>query len=166
MLTTKQGDGGYTRLADGTTVAKSTPQCCACGDLDEFNCALGLIRVIVDRYIGLRNDIYYMQTMLPKIMSEVSCANTLTLTESDLNILEKKRVTLEQKVVIPPGFTVPGDTEINARLHYARAVCRRCERSLVKLYNSHKLKNKNILIFMNRLSDYLYLLTLSVGGLT
>ena len=76
-----------------------------------------------------------------------------------LKILEEKRTALEALVEIPNGFVIPGGHSICASyLDYARAISRRCERKIVELSEKKEFSNETLLIWMNRLSDYLYLL--------
>ena len=156
-ITTKFGDGGETRLYSGETVNKVSRRIAAVGDLDELVCVIGL---------AIANDCYWasgltdIQRKLFLVGSEIATTNSKKLITDDiLAEMDAARTELENKITLPKGFIMPGHQgKSSAYLDLARATCRRCERSIVASYNEGLISNKNILIWMNRLSDFLYLL--------
>ena len=82
----------------------------------------------------------------------------LAVTEKDIEEMDALRKSLELMIKLPKGFVLPGSNKESAYLDWARSVCRRCEREIVEAYNTRITDNKNILMWMNRLSDFLYLM--------
>jgi len=150
-----------TKLYDGSIVNKWSPQCNVCGELDELVCHLGLAKYSCNKTVFLAKEISKLQKSVSIIITEVSClaGHPYTPINNDfLNILEDKIESILLKMKLPTGFIVPGTTETSGRLDLARAVCRRCERSILKLYDDKLVGNKLITSYMNRLSWYIYLL--------
>ena len=83
------------------------------------------------------------------------------LDEGKLEIMDAGCRALESRVDMPADFVVPGGALASAHLDLARAVARRCERRLVRLYDNGDLRDERVLAWMNRLSDYLWLLARS-----
>ncbi|MFA5060180.1 MAG: cob(I)yrinic acid a,c-diamide adenosyltransferase [Candidatus Omnitrophota bacterium] len=162
-ITTKQGDEGFSRLFSGEKVLKNSPRLDAYGDIDELVSLLGIARNYVKNKEA-KKDILYIQKSLFVAASELATtAKKLSrlpqrLDERMLSVLDEKRSCLEAKTKIPKGFIVPASTLSAAYLDYARAVSRRCERKIVTLLKNKTIQNKVLLIWFNRLSDYLYLL--------
>jgi len=158
MVTTKQGDKGFTQLADGNRVIKYSVYCTVCGTIDEFTSFLGLAKV--DSPLFISKEIETIQTNLQKVCTYLSCVGLTNPFDGKLlTQLEEKRISLERRVELPRGFIIPGDTKISAILDIARTVCRRAEREAVKIFKGkNKPTDTTVLIYLNRLSDYIYLL--------
>ena len=177
-ITTKNGDGGKTRLYSQETVDKKDPRIWACGDIDELVSMLGITYNVVKNTeedvfyftnkhkIAMLNDIDYIQKKLFVVCSEIATTEpTLSklkerIDEVAMKTLDIVRDDLEAKVLpLPKGFILPGHiNEISAYLDMCRAISRRCERIITNLYVEKLNGNKYLLMWMNRLSDYLYLL--------
>lgn len=173
-ITTKFGDGGDTRLYSGETVNKVSRRIAIVGDLDELVCVLGLayrhveevfpLATETQQWAFMREAIDGIQRKLFIVGAEIATISTgvklkKVIDQYEMNQLDLVRDTLEQKIQLPKDFILPGhDNKLSAYLDLARAVCRRCERSIVGAYNEGFTSNKYILTWMNRLSDYLYLL--------
>ena len=163
-ITTKTGDKGYTHLFSGEQVLKNSPRLEAYGDLDELVSVLSLARNSLQDKTR-KDDILFLQRSLFTIGAELATTPQKIsrlkkrIDQPILKILEDKRTALEALVEIPNGFVIPGGHSIAASyLDYARAISRRCERKILELSEKKEFSNETLLIWMNRLSDYLYLL--------
>ena len=163
QITTKTGDQGRSRLFSGEQVSKTSLRLDAYGDLDELVCILGIARHYVKKE-RIKDEILSLQRMLFVVSSELATTaqklNKLPVRiDSDhLKAFEQTVDALYQDTNIPGGFIVPGTTLASGYLDYARAVSRRCERKAVQLFENKELTNELIIVWLNRLSDYLYLM--------
>jgi len=162
---TKTGDDGTTALADGSRLSKASTRVSAYGDVDELNSYLGLIRTLatIANWTDLSTKLEQLQNELFDIGSNLATREGST-TYPVFQVSEKHLQHIEQLIdevteKLPPltSFVIPGGTILNGHLHIARAICRRAERSVVKLSQSEPVSN-NIIIYLNRLSDYLFAL--------
>ena len=165
-IVTKTGDNGTTALMYGRRVPKNHPRVEACGTLDELNSALGLARATAtERFVG--ENLFWIQKSLVDVMGEVGVlAEDLSRYTKDgytrvtseltakLDALVKK---VEAQEISFQGWATPGATQNSAALDLARSICRRAERRVFDLQSSGDLPNAEILIFLNRLSDLLWL---------
>jgi len=165
-ITTKKGDNGYTGLLSGERVPKDSLRVDICGDIDELTSVLGVARCCVkDKKV--KDRILAIQQTLFICAAEISTTPNKRvrlkrrIDEISVNKLEAQREQLERKLKISNVFIVPGSNPASAAIDHARTVARRCERKTVKLLKSEQKKNKFLIIWMNRLSDYLYLLARS-----
>lgn len=163
-ITTKTGDQGFSRLFSGEKVLKNSPRLEAYGDLDELVSLLSVARHHVQNKI-FKDDILFLQRNLFTIASELATtAEKLArlktrVDDRMLQTLENKRIALEEQVEIPEGFVIPGANSLSAAyLDLARCVARRCERKIVGLLKTKDITNEIVLVWFNRLSDYLYLM--------
>ncbi len=155
---TKTGDRGETGLFGGRRVSKSDPIIMANGELDELTCTLGWARIMIDgAHVTLieqvQHDIYVMMGLLAGYESPVEEL------KNRIEIFEQTIDTVTSDLPELHAFVIPGDTESSARLHVARAVCRRVERALVALRHESQVSHLDVIIrYMNRLSDLLFTL--------
>ncbi|NCC53166.1 MAG: cob(I)yrinic acid a,c-diamide adenosyltransferase [Spartobacteria bacterium] len=162
-IVTGIGDDGQTTLASGERISKDAPCLNACGDVDELTSQLGLARCHV-KHEETHRAILTIQMSLFDLAAELVTAPGKTLTgvkpidEERVAILTERCHELESELTLPDGFIVPSDNLASAHLDCARATARRCERKMVGLFREKLLKNKYAVIWMNRLSDYLWLL--------
>ncbi len=162
-ITTGVGDQGQTRLFSGETVPKCGPRLEALGDLDELNAILGLARSQPIR-AEIREDILGIQQQLFTAAGEVATTPgaldqlPARITLETAAALDQKCRAIESAIRLPTDFVVPGATPAGAFLDLARAVARRAERRLVALHAAGELRNECLLVWMNRLSDWLWLL--------
>ena len=161
---TKTGDDGTTSLIGGTKVLKSDLRIEAYGTVDELNSYLGLCRDLVndDHVKALLGS---LQDRLFTIGSTLACdpAKDLKmqlpdLHESDIELLEKEIDRMEESLEPLKNFILPGGHSTVSQIHIARCICRRAERCCVRL--EHPLTNKEdrSIKYLNRLSDYLFVL--------
>ncbi len=162
-ITTKQGDGGLTRLFSGEKVSKNSPRINSYGDIDELVSILGIARQQTKK-ADIQEALLFIQRSLFIAASELATTSEKLswlknrIDNDALKILDDKRDALEKIVTIPNGFIVPANTLAASYIDYARAVSRRCERKIIALLEKKIIANTILLIWFNRLSDYLYLL--------
>lgn len=152
---TKTGDSGESGLANGQRLPKSDPIFEILGTLDELNSHLGLCVIKVTQ----ENLLLEIQDLLFHIGAEIAGSKKTTVKEQKVENLEKEIDELQTKMGEQwfQKFLLPGGCEASAELDIARTVCRRAERLLVRYSETHDV-SKVILHYMNRLSDYLYVL--------
>jgi cob(I)alamin adenosyltransferase len=170
-IATKTGDDGTTGLIYGRRVPKNHPRVEACGTLDELNSALGLARATaMETFVG--ENLFWIQQSLVNVMGEVGVLREdlpryvqdgFQLVTPELTAKLDAFVTeIELQEVSFKGWATPGATHSSAALDLARSICRRAERRVFDLQSAGELPNREILIFLNRLSDLLWLLARSV----
>lgn len=159
---TKTGDNGTTGLIGGKRVKKNNSMLEAYGTVDELNSYIGLIRSIVEDN-DLQNFLLHIQDRLFTIGSLLACADislreTLPqIFESNIENLERQIDDYNQTLPTLTNFILPGGSQKVAFCHVARTVCRRAERRVADLEEFFN-DNKLILKYLNRLSDYLFIL--------
>jgi cob(I)alamin adenosyltransferase len=162
-IVTGYGDDGRTHLASGERISKDAPCLEACGDVDELNSHLGIVRCHI-KHDDTRRALLTIQMGLFDIAAELVTAPGKTLTgikhvnQERIQMLTERCRELESQLNLPDDFIIPSDNIAAAHLDYARAIARRCERKMVGLFRKKLLINKHLIIWMNRLSDYLWLL--------
>lgn len=160
---TKSGDQGETGLGDGTRVAKDDARIEAIGDVDELNAAIGLVAVLKpcperELFRTIQNDLFDLGADLCVPMSADETAHPkLRITPQHVERLEQAIDRLNERLTPLTSFVLPGGTSAAAQLHHARAVCRRAERRVVTLMKSQSI-NQQVLVYLNRLSDLLFVL--------
>ena len=161
---TRGGDAGQTSLLGGMRVDKDDPRVEVYGTLDEATSALGLARA-TSRYDDICGLIIDLQGDLIPIMSEIATLPGTQLKKGAIPHLQKERVEhLEQVIdlynaewIQTKHFTRPGGSQASAALDMARSICRRAERRLITLGRTEEI-NPELLKYLNRLSDLLYVL--------
>jgi cob(I)alamin adenosyltransferase len=166
-IATKTGDNGTTALMYGRRVAKNHPRVEAYGTVDELNAALGLARATAEHDF-VRVNLLAIQKDLVILMGELAVANEdleryvkggyLLVTPAMTAKLDALVQEIEAQNISFKGWATPGATHNSAALDVARTVCRRAERRVCALQTAGELKNEEIIIFLNRLSDLLWLL--------
>jgi cob(I)alamin adenosyltransferase len=164
---TKSGDQGETGLGDGSRVAKDHPRVAAYGAVDELTAALGLMRAqgltgeTAGEIAGLLRDI---QNDLFDVGADLCVPQSENPAESRLRVKAEQSLQLERWIDrfnedLQPleSFVLPGGTAAAAWCHLARTVCRRAEREIVQL-SRHEPINPQVTIYLNRLSDLLFVL--------
>ena len=165
-IVTKTGDNGTTGLMYGHRVPKNHPRIEACGTLDELNAALGLARATAtEKFVS--ENLFWIQKSLVDVMGEVGgLPQDLSRYEKGGFTLIKPELTakldalvkeIESQNVSFKHWATPGENKSSATLDVARTVCRRAERRVYDLAAAGGLPNAEILIFLNRLSDLLWL---------
>ena len=154
---TKTGDAGLTSLYTGERVEKNSLRVQVYGAIDEADSALGLARAFVQRD-DVRAKIFAVQKLLPRLMADFASLNREpTITADDVAKLESDMDALENSLPPLKEFLIPGNTQGGAFLDLARTVTRRAERLACELAKSEPVHESDK-IFLNRLSDYCFLL--------
>jgi cob(I)alamin adenosyltransferase len=168
---TKTGDGGKTSLIGGTKVPKSHIRINAYGTVDELNAYIGLLRDLLTDKHG-RELLREIQDRLFTIGSALACdpqKETLMkipdLHESDILLLEHEIDAMNSKLPEMKFFILPGGHVTASTAHICRTVCRRAERLVVELDAGEPLGQPLIIKYLNRLSDYLFVLARWIGQL-
>ncbi len=159
-ITTKTGDDGTTALFGNKRLSKSHPQIEAYGMVDEATSFIGL----VFEHVSKQDKVHLttVQKTLYSIMAELSGANVdSSLIESATTVIEKEIASLEASLPKITRFILPQGSREAAHIHIARSVTRTAERAIVRFTEMNATKDntqKSIVIYINRLSDYLFLL--------
>jgi cob(I)alamin adenosyltransferase len=164
---TKTGDKGQTSLIGGTRVPKHHIRIESYGTVDELNSWIGLIN---DQEIAQENKniLSEIQDRLFTIGSslasdpEKSKMKIPDLHESDIELLEKQIDKMNEILPEMRFFILPGGHTTISYCHLARCVCRRAERNVIHL-NENEFVNELVIKYLNRLSDYLFVLARFIG---
>ena len=165
-IVTKTGDKGSTALMYGRRVSKCHPRVEAYGCVDELNAALGLARATA-QHDFIRHNLLTIQKDLVVLMGELATVTEdlprygkdgYTLVTSQLtHKLDALVKEIEAQQVSFKGWATPGATTNSAALDMARTVCRRAERRVCALQEADQLQNSEIIVYLNRLADLLWL---------
>ena len=166
-IVTKTGDQGTTALMYGRRVAKNHPRVEAYGAVDELNAALGLARATAEHDF-IRDNLLAIQKDLITLMGELAVAEEdlprykkdgyQLITTEFTNRVETLVRKVESQNVSFKGWATPGATVSSAVLDVARTTCRHAERRVCDLQTAGQLHNTEIIVFLNRLSDLLWLM--------
>ncbi len=160
---TKTGDEGKTGLFGGTRVSKDDIRVEAYGTVDELNAALGLAQSLgastnENALIAeLQNDLFVLGAELACVPEKRSNLKLRLLDEKDVERLEQHIDALDANLAPLKNFILPGGHPVSAALHQARTICRRAERRVLSLARM-QLVPPHILVYLNRLSDLLFVL--------
>ena len=159
QIYTKTGDEGMTSLRDGVRVPKDDPRIEANGQIDQLNAHLGIVRSMLGEDAPNRDLIIAVQRELMTVMSHIATP-TDAINPRELHAAE---ITVQLELAIDHanyqgGFVVPGGgSQLAAFIHLARTQARTVERRLWSLHREYPVNN-DILVMINRLSDYLFVL--------
>lgn len=166
-IATKTGDGGTTGLMFNRRVSKCHPRVEACGAVDELNAALGLARATAAE-ATTRELLLQIQRQLIALMGELA-----TLPEdaaryraegypefdpAHIAFLDQQVARMEARQLTFHGWAMPGENLPASALELARTTCRRAERRVCALHDAGQLAKPEMLVYLNRLSDVLWLL--------
>jgi cob(I)alamin adenosyltransferase len=154
---TRGGDAGETSLGDGSRVSKLDPLVQAFGAVDELNSLLGLARVVAPdpRLERIQNELFDLGADLCVPFAEDD--GRLRVTAAQVEHLEADIDAANAPLPELRSFVLPGGTEAAARLHVARAACRRAEREVLSAAGERPV-NPQAAVYLNRLSDLLFVL--------
>jgi cob(I)alamin adenosyltransferase len=159
---TRAGDAGETSLGSGARVPKTDPRIEAYGTVDELNSLLGVVLAgelseeVRPWLEEVQNDLFDVGADLSVPLSDER-RSRLRVTPGQVERLEELCDRVNERLEPLRSFVLPGGTEAAARLHVARAVCRRAERRAAALAQAQD-ANPAALAYLNRLSDLLYIL--------
>lgn len=167
---TKTGDKGKTALVGGTRLLKSDSKIDLYGEVDELNSSIGIIRsyIISSKHKEILSNtevqLTSLQSTLFSLGSYLACEpekrtdfNILGISEKNISELETQVDNMVQELPELKKFILPSGELAAAQTHIARTICRRVERKIVFLQDINKdFSEYNALIFINRLSDYLF----------
>jgi cob(I)alamin adenosyltransferase len=162
-VTTGTGDTGYTGLLGEQRVPKYDPRPDTFGTVDEATSALGLARALASN-TKAKQIIYQVQQELYLLMGELATPPEnyekmgLRMTPEHVQRLEQVENALKAEVEIPNKFIIPGDSPDGAALDLARTIIRRAERMAVKLLHDGVIQNGEVVRYLNRLSDLIFIL--------
>lgn len=160
---TKTGDSGSTSLFGGKRVSKDDLRISAYGTIDELNAHLGLLNAQIsdqqvhEEVLKIQNELFVIGSYLaadpakPGLKLPVFSAEAIVFLELAIDRMES---------MLPPlqHFILPSGSVLVAQAHVCRTVCRRAERCMVELHHAEPI-NDQLLIYINRLSDYLFVLS-------
>jgi cob(I)alamin adenosyltransferase len=159
---TRGGDRGETSLGDGSRVSKLDPRVVAYGAVDELNSLVGLALALdgLDADIGgaldgVQNDLFDVGADL--CVPYADGGERLRVTQAQIDELERRCDVHNERLPQLKSFVLPGGSELAARLHVARAVCRRAELTALAAAEATAI-DPLVPVYLNRLSDLLFIL--------
>lgn len=157
---TRGGDAGETSLGDGSRVPKLDCRIGAFGAVDELNSAVGVVLTSSDLPERFRPWLERIQNELFDVGADLSVpfgvTDRLRITQDKIDALEQLADELNAPLPELRSFVLPGGTEAAARIHVARAICRRAERDALVADGENGI-NPLVLVYLNRLSDVLFI---------
>lgn len=172
---TKTGDLGDTGLGDGSRVSKIDLRVEAIGTVDELNSVVGLL---VEELLTIENSelgpvvkfLRYSQHRIFDLGGELSIPGYELISEFHVNQIEQDLDRLNNKLEPLKNFILPGGSRLIATAHLARATCRRAERTVIAIPHGasaqEKAINSNAICYLNRLSDYLFVVARTCARVT
>ncbi len=178
MIYTKTGDNGTTSLVGGSRVSKCTQRVKSYGTVDELNSHMGLTAEMMITLYGkteldsdIREQFNILYSQFKKIQNTLFVIQTLLATEDSETYKKLPQLnpdasteienwidSINSKLPKLNSFVIPGGSMLAAQIHVTRTVCRRAERETVQL-NEKENVEENILKYINRLSDYLFVVS-------
>ncbi len=166
---TRKGDKGKTSITNNVQISKSSLRIKSIGEVDETNAFIGLVQLYLDKtsthYIILRriqDDLFDLGADLSNADNDFNDQKNLRITNDQVSRIEHE-IDSENKNLPPlKSFVLPGGEKSASYLHIARTVSRRAERVMVELSEEESV-NPNALIYINRLSDLLFVLSRSIN---
>jgi len=158
---TKSGDGGKTSLLSGERVKKSDIRINAYGTIDELNSVIGFLNAL-ELAEGHKNFLKQIQNKLFNLGSLLAVRKNIsfkipTIKEDDILLIENEIDRINKELPPLKDFIIPGGDMISAQCHICRSICRRAERLVVEISEKESV-NDLIVKFLNRLSDYFFVL--------
>ena len=166
---TRTGDDGTTGLVDGSRSPKDAPRMAAIGDVDEVNATLGVVALhltgeALARLRMIQNDLFDLGADFATPGEDFTPGEmTLRVTAKQVDRLEAELDAMNANLLPLTSFILPGGSPAGAALHIARTTCRRAERTAVAAARDVSL-NPEALKYLNRLSDYLFVMGRAVNN--
>jgi cob(I)alamin adenosyltransferase len=161
---TKTGDKGSTGLIGGTRVPKDHIRIEAYGTVDELNSCLGVVtdqlgdREINEWILEIQDRLFTVGSSLATDPEKSPKMKLPDLHESDIQWLEQKIDQMDDQLPAMKSFILPGGHLAASHAHVARCVCRRAERLCVHMQSNEEFVAEEVLKYLNRLSDFLFVL--------
>ncbi len=165
------GDRGKTSLFSGERVSKSGAQMRALGNLDELNSIIGALIAnlptgehgLSAELCGVQSDLFHLGSWMATSPDSPPIEKLTQITSDKITHVEQAIDRISKQLPKLSGFILPGGHISSAWAHLARTVCRRCERDVVEFYEKsfkgpEARRFRNVLVYLNRLSDYLFVL--------
>ncbi len=162
-VSTRRGDDGYTNLWGSTRVPKYDPRPESYGTLDEASSVLGLARALASQR-RVKDEVYQIQQELYLMMAELATPpedydrSRYKVDASHVARLDALLEDLKAQTEVQRRFIIPGETAAGAALDVARTVIRRAERLIARLLHEGVIANPEVLHYVNRLSDVVFVL--------
>ena len=159
-IATRTGDGGTTGLGDSSRVSKADPRVAAMGDVDELNCAVGMLLAIGvpdDNALLMPALLHGIQHDLLDLGGELSIPGYTLLKAERVAALDDWLARANATLPRLQEFILPGGSLGAAQAHVGRTVCRRAERAVVELAETQAISN-TVRQYLNRLSDLLFVM--------
>ena len=174
LLYTRTGDAGTTSLIGGQRIAKNSPRVSAYGTLDELNAMIGLVQAhctqlddfVTSTLLTINNTLFNIGAYLATPTASETSTPTPPITPATLSDLEHQIDLLDSMVPQLRQFVLPGGSVGAAHAHVARTVCRRAERDILTLTDTGAYVHPIVLTYINRLSDYLFILARYINHFT
>ena len=168
QIATRTGDDGTTGLVDGSRAPKHAPRLEAVGAVDEANSTIGWALLAAEGHAGdlrrIQNDLFDLGADLATPGEDFEPSEmVLRIVEAQVEWLEGRIDAVNDALEPLRSFILPGGSEAAARLHIARTAVRRAERAMTALAAEEPV-NPAALAYINRLSDYLFVLARVVNG--
>lgn len=166
----KAGDQGETALGDGSRVAKSSARIAAFGEIEEACASIGLARVEAETPIEailarIQEDLFDLGADLSTPIAS-SGTPAPRIAPAQIAWLEERINALMEELPPLAGFVLPAGSPLAVRLHMSRSVTRRAERAVVHLLEApEEAVNRLVLVYLNRLSDLLFVLARAANGM-
>lgn len=168
---TKTGDKGDTALIGGTRVSKGHLRIESYGTVDELNAYIGLCKDVLkdqqsrDMLKKIQEDLFVVGALLACDPGKEIKMKLPDIYEKDIALLEAEIDRMDAALPVMKNFILPGGDPAVSHLHIARCICRRAERCCVRLLEEQGDKYSLVLQYLNRLSDYLFVLARYTGQL-
>lgn len=158
---TKKGDKGYTSLLSGERVSKTDIRIDAVGVLDELNSFVGLLRSEMFESDELEKIQWTLFNAGALVIKDDEKYKLVEITEEDILFLERSIDKMQSELPELKNFILPKGSRAVSTSHLCRTVCRRAERTLIQLNSIES--NEIIVKYLNRLSDYFFVLSRYIG---
>ncbi len=171
MIYTRTGDKGMTSLVGGNRVPKTHLRLEAYGTVDELNSQLGLLQTYLtdedDRKLIFRiqNKLFSVGSYLATDQTTTELHSASYLSEEDIACLERAIDIIDHELPPLKAFILPGGSRGSSICHICRTICRRAERRILALAETCEMDSR-VTSFINRLSDYLFILARKLNHLT
>ncbi len=167
---TRTGDKGETGLGDGSRISKTAPRVEAMGSVDELNSIVGVVveELLASNRPDLTSVAEFIRSLQHRIFDlggELSIPGFEIISAKHVVVIEQQLDVMNEQLEPLENFILPGGSRLIANCHMARSICRRAERNIAALAQTESV-NANAMEFINRLSDYLFVLARTCARLT